>query len=335
MSDHRLAALTEWVTRVLRDPRCTLRPASVDASFRRYFRVHRGDGTTLIAMDAPPDKEDCRPYIRIAQAFRTFGLNVPEIIAHDLERGFLLVTDLGDRLYLAALNAASVERLYQDAMQSLVRLQRVPPEAVAWLPPYDADLLHREMALFRDWYLVRHLGLTLTDGQHAVLDATFARLCDAALEQPRVAVHRDYHSRNLTVTAKNNPGILDFQDAVIGPVTYDLVSLLRDCYIAWPAEQVRAWALGYRAAAARAGVAVGHDEAVFLRWFDLMGVQRHLKAAGIFARLYHRDGKPSYLKDIPRTLDYVRAVAARYAELAGLAELVQAASAEDRRAKPA
>lgn len=337
MFDHRLAALTEWVAQVLRGERCSLRPASADASFRRYFRVHRGDATTLIAMDAPPDKEDCGPYVRVARAFRALGLNVPDIVGQDLPRGFLLITDLGDRLYLDALDAGSAERLYRDAISALVRLQSAPAERIAWLPRYDAGLLHREMELFREWYLGRHLGLALNYSQQAALDAIFAQLGAAAVEQPHVAVHRDYHSRNLLVTETDNPGVLDFQDAVFGPVTYDLVSLLRDCYIAWPDEQVRAWVRGYRALAGGAGVPVGRDEAEFLRWFDLMGVQRHLKACGIFARLYHRDGKSNYLKDIPRTLGYVRAVAARYAELGRLEELLRDVSAAENRlaAKPA
>lgn len=319
--DLRLAALSDWAARVLRDPLCTVHPASADASFRRYFRVRTTSDTSFIAMDAPPEKEDCRPYVRVARGFRALGLNVPEIIAEDLPRGFLLITDFGDRLYLSALDASTAERLYQDAMCALVRLQGAAPADVAWLPLYDAELLRREMELFREWYLRRHLGLSLGAREQSVLDATFDLLTDSALAQPRVAVHRDYHSRNLLVTDVDNPGILDFQDAVYGPVTYDLVSLLRDCYIAWPREQVEAWVGGHRARAAAAGIPVGPDDAVFLRWFDLMGVQRHLKATGIFARLNHRDGKPNYLQDIPRAMGYVTEVASRYPELAGLSAL--------------
>ncbi|HEX7043518.1 MAG TPA: phosphotransferase [Burkholderiales bacterium] len=331
-ADSRLAALSEWVAATLGDSRCDIRPASADASFRRYFRVRDSRGRTLIAMDAPPEKEDCGPYVRIARALRALGLNVPEIHAQDLERGFLLISDLGDRLYLAALEPGSADALYGDALRALVRLQCARLADFAWLPPYDAPLLRREMELFREWYLGRHLGLALTPAQHAVLDAAFEALTANALAQPRVVVHRDYHSRNLLVTARDNPGILDFQDAVIGPATYDLVSLLRDCYVAWPRERVEAWVREYRALAAAAGIGVGGDAVEFQRWFDLMGVQRHLKAAGIFARLNHRDGKPGYLKDIPRTLGYVREVAAHHPELADLGALLADLPAVEARA---
>lgn len=313
MSDQRLAALSAWAARLLNDPHCAVSPASADASFRRYFRVRAGE-RSVIVMDAPPDKEDCAPFVRIARAFGALGLNVPSILAQDLERGFLLLGDLGERLYLASLDESSVERLYADATAALVRLQK-GSNTLAWLPPYDAELLRREMELFREWYLRRHRRVELDARRHAVLDAVFERLTTAALEQPRVAVHRDFHSRNLMVTPVNNPGILDFQDAVYGPVTYDLVSLLRDCYIAWGRERVEGWVQAYYAQARSAGVDVGDDSRRFLQWFDWMGVQRHLKATGIFARLNHRDGKPGYLKDIPRTLDYVLDVTVRYPEL--------------------
>ncbi len=329
MSDQRLAALSEWAATVLHDARCTVRPASADASFRRYFRIRTTDGRSYIVMDAPPDKEDCGPYVRIARAFRSLGLNVPEIVAQDLARGFLLISDLGARLYLGALDPSTVERLYGDAMQALIRLQ-AGSQAVAWLPPYDRELLRREMELFREWYLGRHLGVTLTAAQQATLDIVFEHLIAAALAQPRAAVHRDYHSRNLMVTPDNNPGILDFQDAVYGPVTYDLVSLLRDCYIAWEGARVEEWVSGYFDQARRSGVAVGDDKKQFMRWFDWMGVQRHLKATGIFARLNHRDGKPGYLKDIPRTLSYVTDVAQRYPELGGLYEILARLEAPQR-----
>ena len=227
--------------------------------------------------------------------------------------GFLLLSDLGDRLYLPELTAGSVERLYGDAMGALLTLQACGP-ATDELPPYDEALLREEMERFRHWYLERHLGVHMDAEQQAVLDGAFALLVASALEQPRVCVHRDYHSRNLLVHT-HNPGILDFQDAVIGPVTYDLVSLLRDCYIAWPQEQVYDWVRGYHAGLYRQIVIAEEDEARFQRWFDLMGVQRHLKAAGIFARLNIRDGKPGYLQDIPRTLGYVMAVSRRYPEL--------------------
>ena len=320
MSDDRLVELSAWAAQALNEPRCTLRPASGDASFRRYFRVQVPSGASFIAMDAPPGKEDCRPYIHIARGFRAIGLNVPQIIAENLARGFLLISDLGDLLYLNALNEHSVDALYGDALRALLVLQR--DGVIEDLPPYDEKLLHQEMELFRDWYIGRHLGVTLGVAEHALLNEAFRFLSAAALEQPRVVVHRDYHSRNLLVTDSNNPGILDFQDAVIGPVTYDLVSLLRDCYIAWPRERVEAWAGEYFARARHAGVPVGHSAAGFLRSFDLMGIQRHLKAIGIFARLNHRDGKPNYLGDIPRVASYVMDVAQRYPELRALRRLV-------------
>jgi aminoglycoside/choline kinase family phosphotransferase len=315
--DTRLEALKDWVSNVLAVTEYEVRPASEDASFRRYFRVI-SPGATHIVMDAPPDKEDMRPFIEIAQRLHQLGLNVPEVLERDLDRGYLLLTDLGDRMYLPQLNANTVERLYGDALGALVVLQTGIFTDSRFLPEYDEPLLRREMELFREWYLGRHLGLRLDSYRQAVLDAAFSRLASAALEQPRVWVHRDYHSRNLMVTARNNPGILDFQDAVRGPITYDLVSLLRDCYIAWPRPQVEDWVLGYQVLAAQSGLPVCEDEAEFLRWFDWMGVQRHLKATGIFARLNHRDGKPGYLPDIPRTLGYVAEVCGRYRELQDL-----------------
>jgi aminoglycoside/choline kinase family phosphotransferase len=298
-------------------------PASSDASFRRYFRVAY-DGISRIVMDAPPDREDCRPFIAIAAALRQLGLQVPQVLAVDLEKGFLLLTDLGPRQYLAELTEASVERLYADALDALVRLQRGGDRRSALLPHYDEKLLYFEMELFREWYLSRYLGITLEAAEQQMLDSIFAILGANALEQPKVWVHRDYHSRNLLVTAQENPGILDFQGAVIGPVSYDLASLLRDCYIAWPRQRVEHWALQYRARLLSLGCKeLGDDPATFLRWFDLMGVQRHLKAIGIFARLYIRDGKPGYLADIPRTMAYVLEVSDRYPELAKLNQFLR------------
>ncbi|GAB4346630.1 MAG: phosphotransferase [Gammaproteobacteria bacterium] len=291
-----------------------LEPASGDASFRRYFRVCNAHAS-YIAVDAPPQYEDSRPFVRIARWLVEWGLNAPQVIAADLDLGFLLLSDLGSRHYLDELDEASVERLYGDALGALAVMQVRGHDVAEELPPYDEALLMAEMALFDEWYLQRHLSLALSDTQRGILAETQRLLVDNALAQPRVFVHRDYHSRNLLRTERNNPGILDFQDAVWGPVTYDLVSLLRDCYIAWPAEQVQEWALGYRDMALQCGVMPECDEAQFLRWFDLMGVQRHLKASGIFARLNYRDGKSGYLKDIPRTLAYVDAVCAAHPEL--------------------
>lgn len=313
----RLQQLTRWVGERLGRSDLDIAPASSDASFRRYFRIRHG-GDSLIVMDAPPAKEDCRPYIAVARAMFDAGLNVPEVLEADLEQGFLLLSDLGSRMYLPELNEQTVERLYGDALGALLTLQVCGQADDAALPPYDRALLRREMELFREWYLAKHLGVALDERTNAVLDRAFALLEDAALEQPRVCVHRDYHSRNLMVTTRNNPGILDFQDAVIGPVTYDLVSLLRDCYIAWPRERVEEWALGYRDLAIQSGVLREEHEESFLRWFDLMGVQRHLKATGIFARLNYRDHKANYLPDIPRTMGYVLEVCGRYPELGEL-----------------
>jgi len=324
--DSRLESLKQWVAEVLALREYELRPASSDASFRRYFRIS-ASGASYIVMDAPPERENCRRYIEVARRFQALGLNVPEILEQDLDRGFLLIGDLGQQMYLPALNDATVERLYGDALAALATLQTGIFTDSTFLPVYDESLLRRELEIFREWYLGRHLGLRLDAGQDAVLDRTFEALIQSALEQPRVWVHRDFHSRNLMVTAVNNPGILDFQDAVQGPVTYDLVSLLRDCYIAWPRARVEAWAMRHFDQARVAGLLpVEADPALFLRWFDLMGVQRHLKAAGIFARLLHRDGKPGFLADIPRTLGYVIEVSGRHPDLQGLHEFLSGLS---------
>ena len=308
----RLEKLKHWLESELDFSEYTLTPASADASFRRYFRVlHQGE--SLIVMDAPPDNEDSRPFIDVSRMLFDVGLNVPAVIDYDLEQGFLLLSDLGSRSYLDELNGDSVERLYGDALSALATIQTCIP-GNAGLPEYDRTLLLKEMGLFREWLLGKHLAVTLDATQAALVDAVFSLLADNALEQPQLCVHRDYHSRNLMVTQRNNPGILDFQDAVVGPVTYDLVSLLRDCYIDWPRMQVEDWALGYQELALQSGILreEHRDPVRFLRWFDLMGMQRHLKAAGIFARLNHRDGKPGYLGDIPRTLAYVVEVASRH-----------------------
>ena len=317
----RLAALERWLGDTCGLAGFRVEPASGDASFRRYFRVTLADGTTRIAMDAPPDKEDCGPFVQVAGQFAAAGLHVPAIEAQDLAQGFLLLEDLGSTHYLDVLDEGSADRLYGDALSALMSLQACCDHQ--GLPDYDAALLEREMALFPDWLLERHLGLALDGDEQAMLTDTFRLLTEAALAQPRVCVHRDYHSRNLLVApAGQTPGVIDFQDAVLGPVTYDLVSLLKDCYVAWPLAQVDQWAMGYFELAVQSGVLRPEHEAEFLRWFDLMGAQRHLKAAGIFARLNHRDGKPGYLEDIPRTLGYIVAAAERRPELAGLAQLI-------------
>lgn len=327
----RLTQLKHWLTNDVGIGPFTIEPASSDASFRRYFRITPeqdgqlldGRHQTLVVMDAPPEQEDTGPYIHIARLLADIGLNVPLIERLDAEQGFLLLTDLGSIQYLSQLNEQNVDQLYGDALDALLRLQSHGPREANSLPPYDHALLWREMELFREWYLQRHLGLELDTSLNTLLDRTFETLAQAALEQPTVCVHRDYHSRNLMVTESSNPGVLDFQDAVIGPVTYDLVSLLRDCYIAWPRGRVEAWALSYLHRAREAGLHNEIDEAQLLRWFDWMGVQRHLKATGIFARLNYRDGKPGYLNDIPRTMSYVRDVAGRYQALQEFNELLQ------------
>lgn len=316
----RLSLLQDWLARDCGLSPDTLEPASEDASFRRYFRLTLPNGTTRIIMDAPPDKEDMRPFVMVAERMDAAGLHVPHIHARDLEQGFLLLEDLGSTLYLAVLDETSVDNLYGDAMSALAKQQATVPSD--GLPPYDQALLDREMRLFPDWLLARHLELAISPAETAMLEHTFQALINAALEQPRVFVHRDYHSRNLMRTGARNPGIIDFQDAVAGPVTYDLVSLLKDCYIAWPLQRVDAWAMDYFRLAVRAGVLREDQADEFLRWHDLMGAQRHLKAAGIFARLCHRDGKSGYLQDIPRTLGYIVEAAGRRPELADLGAFI-------------
>lgn len=326
--DLRLDRLQQWLSGLFGARDFQVTTASADASFRRYFRVTRG-GQTWIAMDAPPDKEDVEPYIRIAGMLVDVGLNAPRVLERNIREGFLLVSDLGSRTYLMALEAGeNVDRLYDDAMRALARLQSQGERHAAHLPPYDHALLQREMALFTEWFCARHLGLHFEAKDALQLQSIFDLLTAEALAQPQVFVHRDYHSRNLMAGNGEhyggNPGVLDFQDAVRGPVTYDLVSLLRDCYIGWPSERVRQWVMQFRGDAGAQGVAVGGNREQFLRWFDFMGVQRHLKAIGIFARLWHRDGKPGYLDDIPRTLTYVRSVSGQHEELRFLQQLIDA-----------
>jgi N-acetylmuramate 1-kinase len=311
--------MRRWAAAILGSDDFELRPASSDASFRRYWRLFHA-GTTRILMDAPPDLEDCGRFADLSRRFRAIGLNTPEIQGEDRPNGFLMLTDFGDRVYLGELTDETVDRLYDDALGALAILQACDP--ADGLPSYDASFLRRELDLFRDWFLASLPGLSLGSAESDALAAANDLLVASALEQPRVCVHRDYHSRNLMLTETGNPGILDFQDAVVGPVTYDLVSLLRDCYIAWPAERVTDWASGYFHLARQSGVLQEDDLARFLRWLDFMGVQRHLKACGIFARLHRRDGKSHYLGDIPRTLSYVGAVAGRYPELSGLSRLL-------------
>ena len=316
-SDPRLELLREWLSGCLAGRELALAPASADASFRRYFRVS-GDGDSWIAMDAPPEREDCRPFVRVAGLLQAAGVNAPRVEAQDLERGFLLLTDLGDKTYLGALDASSADRLFADAIAALLKWQLASREGE--LPPYDEALLRRECDLFPEWYVARHLGMTLSPIQQASLSASVDLLIARALAQPKVYVHRDYMPRNLMVT-EPNPGVLDFQDAVHGPVSYDMVSLTRDAFLSWDEERVIDWAARYWEKAKRAGLPVDPDFSEFYRDFEWMGLQRHLKVLGIFARIHYRDGKSGYLQDTPRFLGYARAVTQRYRELAPLAQL--------------
>jgi len=318
--DPRLTALAEWLRGELRTDRFTLSRASEDASFRRYFRV-AFDDRALVAMDAPPPMENCRPFVQVAQLLHDAGVHAPEVHARDLDRGFLLLEDLGSVTYLARLGASTADALYLDAIDALIRFQRASREGV--LPAYDEPLLRRELELFPDWYVARHVGRVLDDTQRAALDGVFARVLANNLAQPRVFVHRDYHSRNLMV-CEPNPGVLDFQDAVYGPVTYDLVSLLRDAYIAWDEERQIDWAIRYWERARAAGIAVDPDFGIFWRDFEWMGVQRQIKVLGIFARLCHRDGKAGYVDDMPLVMAYLRAACGRYRELAPMLVLLDA-----------
>jgi len=311
--------LENWLNQVLPNKKFTLSTASADASFRRYFRVHL-QGETLIAMDAPPPQEDCTPFVKIAKLMLGAGLNVPKVIAQDLSQGFLLLSDLGDDTYLSQLNVNNAQTLYGDATDALIRLQLASKPNV--LPPYDDALLTREMNLFPDWYIKKHLNGALEGKQEAALKASFQALNQNILAQGQVYVHRDYHSRNLMITKENNPGVLDFQDAVFGAITYDLVSLLKDAYIAWDEEQIIDWAVRYWQPAKKAGLPVPDDFSEFYRNFEWMGAQRHIKILGIFARLYHRDGKDGYLKDMPLVMQYLRKVCERYVELRPMLRLL-------------
>lgn len=315
----RLAQIHDWLTGIYPDREFTLAPASADASFRRYFRARFNDHKTLIVMDAPPEHEDCKPFIRISQLFGKAGANVPEVLAQDLDRGFLLLTDLGATTYLSALNKQNADQLYRDAASALVTIQRASQRGV--LPDYDEALLTRELQLFPDWYIAKHLGAEVNPAQQAVLKQIFALLNRNILAQGQVYVHRDYHSRNLML-CDNNPGILDFQDAVYGAITYDLVSLLKDAYISWEEEQVLDWAIRYWEQARKAGLPVAQDFGEFYRDFEWMGAQRHIKVLGIFARLYHRDGKDGYLKDMPLVMAYLRKTCERYIELKPMLHLL-------------
>jgi len=323
----RTILLREWLNRLFprqhHEQELRIEPASADASFRRYFRVTLENGDTRIVMDAPPEHEDCRPFLHVATLFRDAGVHVPEVFAQDLEQGFLLLSDLGNTTYLNVLDATTAPALYRDANAALVDIQRASRAGV--LPAYDRALLERELNLFPDWYVARHLGLTLDTLQTAQLRNVFETLLANNLGQPQVFVHRDYHSRNLMVidgAYPANPGIIDFQDAVYGPITYDLVSLYRDAYITWEEERELDFVIRYWEMAKKAGLPVSPDFDAFYRDYEWMGAQRQIKVLGIFARLYHRDGKDGYLKDMPRVMAYLRRTCTRYNALAPLARLL-------------
>ena len=315
-TDSRLELLTQWVHQT--KPNAKLAPASADASFRRYFRVTEGK-QTWIAMDAPPEKETLLPFIDVGERLCAESVNAPTIYHSDLAQGFLLMDDLGSAPYLDQLNHDTADSLYGDALRTLIRIQAAD---AADLPKYDSQLLSNELELMPEWFLERHLGVELLSSESESLQAMFSFLIKSSMEQPQVFVHRDYHSRNLMITSENNPGVIDYQDAVVGPICYDLASILRDCYIVWPEHKVNRWVNDFRLLAVEAGLLSNEvSQEQFKRWFDLIGLQRHIKVLGIFARLSHRDGKQAYLADLPLTLSYVLSVAKRYEETAPLVAL--------------
>ena len=308
----RYNSLQNWLTEILGTSAFNLKPASGDASFRTYHRLFLKN-KTFIVMDAPPEQENCKVFIKITKKLRACDVNVPIIHNVNIEQGFLLLSDLGNDLYLNKLNKSSIYELYSDALSTLVSIQVLVN--VGGVDEYDKSLLISEMNLFREWLIEKHLNIKLSDSQVKILTTLFDLLVNNALQQPKVFVHRDFHSRNLMVTKENNPGVIDYQDAVYGPISYDLVSILKDCYIKWPKEEIDKWVDFYlnKLYEEKAQYRINRDE--FVRWFDLMGVQRHLKASGIFARLSHRDGKHNFLEDIPRTLSYILDLKETYEEL--------------------
>jgi len=327
--DSRLAQLRAWLRQLGGHDTDSIEVASADASFRRYFRLRRHDGASRIAMDAPPDREDLATYLRVTTLLESCGVHVPAVDAADTAQGFALLEDLGGTHMLTALGGGhDAGRLYDEALAALAGLQLQGDAASRQLPPYDHATLLREMQLLPDWYCARHLQIELEADERQLLAATFEWLAAEALAQPQVFVHRDYHSRNLMLTPARSPGVIDFQDALRGPVGYDLVSILKDCYVQWPRPQVEAWVAQFRARLAAGGAhglaLAGASDAQFLRWFDVMGLQRHIKVLGIFARLCWRDGKTGYLGDLPRTLDYVQQAARLFPELQAFSAFVDA-----------
>lgn len=315
--DLRLSLIQLWLNELFQTDHYVITPASSDASFRRYFRVQLRQNTYIV-MDAPPEHENIEPFIRIAEYLRSNNVNVPEILAKS-DDGFVLLTDFGSLPFLTVLaDKSSAETLYKQAMTEVIKIQKSTNDNFS-LPVYDETLLQQEMDLFPEWFLTKHLGLE----SPSFLNSTFELLINNAEQQPQVLVHRDYHSRNLMYIDEGAPGVIDFQDAVIGPISYDLVSLLRDCYIEWPEEKIDQWLAFYLQTAKQKLLIDDITFAQFKRWFDLMGLQRHLKVLGIFCRLYYRDGKDNYLNDLPLTLRYVLDVASRYPEFSELVNYLQ------------
>jgi len=315
--DFRLSALQDWLSSLFPETTFTVAALAGDASFRRYFRAVIGK-KSFVVMDAPPEKENCAPFIAIANAFENSSARFPTIISHDLNQGFLLLPDFGDRQLLLLLENNSADTLYQSAMATLLQIQQCSIVPNYHLPYFNDVLYWREFEIFDTWYIKKNLGKKSSDADEKKLKACYQLLIDSANTQPQVFVHRDYHSRNIMLCDDGKLGILDFQDAVLGPITYDLVSLLRDCYIAWPDDQIEKWAaLFYQQ------LNLSVDFKNFMRWFDLMGLQRHLKCLGIFSRLYYRDQKEGYLKEIPRVLNYVITVCNKHPELQPLMEFLQ------------
>lgn len=315
--DERLVRLGQWARHSLASEDLKIAPASADASFRRYFRIHKGQDT-FIAMDAPPEKEDVRPFIKVAELLHGAGVHVPRVVAQDIDNGYLLLTDLGTQTFLDVLNENNADELFSSAIDALIKWQAASRPEV--LPPYDEALLRRELSLFPDWYVAKHLNISLTDKQQAGLEEMFSLIVRNNLSQASVFVHRDYMPRNLMISTPN-PGVLDFQDAVYGPISYDVASLFRDAFISWPEARMLDWVVRYWQRARQAGLPVPEDFAQFYRDVEWMGLQRHLKVLGIFARINYRDGKPKYLADTPRFIQYVRQVGERYDELRPLMKL--------------
>ncbi|MDC8015777.1 aminoglycoside phosphotransferase family protein [Tahibacter soli] len=322
LSDRR-AVLERFVGDTLGIDATQIEPASADASFRSYWRVATPQGSRIV-MDSPPDKEPVEPWLDIGARLRAAGLHAPEVYAVDAAQGFLIIEDFGTRMYLPALSDATADALYADALEALHAMQtRVPSDG---LPRFDCERMIAEMEYLPEWFLQRHLGVLPGCHDWDEIELAFGAVANVAASQPYVFMHRDFHSRNLMLTERDSPGVIDFQGAMHGPLTYDLVSLLRDCYIAWPAERVDAWAEGYRQRLVAAGI-TDADARRFRRWFDFTGLQRHFKVLGLFCRLCYRDGKTQYLRDLPLVLDYALGIARQYDEFAGFVRLIERATA--------